>query len=144
MPIRSIIRRVPFFKTIVVSCGRWTLTAMSSGNLRVRNCAGARYIVDYQRVIARKIGGYLRSNLRASLKHPRVCVSLERSSRFYNVRGYEISWKIFWVEDILDHDPMGPRMLFLDMSFLVHLDKEQDMRLSLSELTPWFLPFVSL
>jgi hypothetical protein len=37
--------------------------------------------------------------------------------------------KLTGMKCILDHDPRGLRMLFLDMSFLVRLDKEQDMRL---------------
>ena len=49
MPIRSMIKRVPSFKTIVASCGRLTLTGMSSGKIRVRNAAAATRKVNYQR-----------------------------------------------------------------------------------------------
>ena len=40
------------------------------------------------------------------------------------------------IEHILDHDPMGMQILFPDIPFLVHLDEEQDMRLSQSEPRP--------
>jgi hypothetical protein len=42
----SIIRRVPSLRTIVASCGRWTLTEMFAGKVRVRNGAAARLYSD--------------------------------------------------------------------------------------------------